>query len=393
MLSKKICCGVVPALLMSLSVGQIYAFTLFSTDIANWIETSQQAVQFAFSLGIFFLGMGAAFFGKIVENRIKLAACIGSALFIGGLIVAYQGISYTSLLALYLGYGLLLGLGTGTIYITPVKTLMMWFPRNKAVAAALPIIGFGLGSSLCTVLYNWLLPYYRPESMFGPLALIYLGPLLIGCTLLRKPDVDETQQLNRDILQVATQSQPIPYKALLKDKYFWRSWIFMFLNISAGLCLIPLAKQFMTGSNYNTELISWILIGMGLMNGAGRFAFALWSDFLKKRINILLLIAIISIGLMASGFIPVCIGIPLLLIPACYGAGFSCIPAIVHDHYGMRNVSTIHGAVLSAWGVAGLVGNQLALVAQNLAGMYGVIGLVLAMHVINLINIRAMKRL
>jgi len=270
---------------------------------------------------------------------------------------------------------------------------MMWFPRFKAIAAALPIIGFGLGSSLCTVLHNMLAPYHETEFMFWPLVGIYALPMLLGCILLRKPTSAENAIMCDFESPKQVKTTQVPYSVLIKDNYFWRCWLFMLLNISAGLCLIPLAKQFMTGAGYTASLISIILIGMGLMNGAGRFIFALWSDVLKKRINILLLIALISIGLMVTGIVPMLIGISLLLIPACYGAGFSCIPAIVHDHYGMKNVSTVHGAVLSAWGVAGLIGNQLSLVAMNIAGLTGVIALIVLMHGINIWNVAKLKKI
>lgn len=395
MLSKKICRGVIPALLMSLSVGQIYAFTLFSTPVSKAINASQTAVQFAFSLGIFFLGMGAAFFGRFVEKNIRDASVIGTSLFLFGLAVADISIQIQSLPLLYIGYGLMVGLGTGIIYITPVKTLMMWFPKFKAVAAALPIIGFGLGSSLCTIIFNVLQSHgVLAENMFLHLMYAYTLPMFFGIILIRKPTRDENAILQNGQIYKATSSQDaVPYKTLFKDVFFWRCWFFMLINISAGLCIIPLAKQLMMSAHYTEAIISIVLIGMGIANGTGRFVFALWSDILRKRTNILLLISLISIVLVFAGIIPCLMGIALVLIPACYGAGFSCIPGIIHDHYGMKNVSTIHGAVLSAWGVAGLLGNQMALVADNYAGAFGVIGLIVGMHMLNLVNIRYLKRM
>ena len=120
---KRIWRAVVPAFLLAVSVGQIYAFTNFSTQIADHIGETKSAVQFAFSLGIFFLGMGAAFFGKIVERNIRLSTMIGTALFIAGLLVTSLGINLKSLALIYLGYGFLVGTGTGIIYISPVKTM------------------------------------------------------------------------------------------------------------------------------------------------------------------------------------------------------------------------------------------------------------------------------
>ena len=151
---KRFIRAVLPAFMLAVSVGQIYAFTNFSSEIASYIGSTQKEVQFAFSLGIFFLGMGAAFFGKIVERNIRLSTIIGTTLFLSGLCVTAIGITSKSLALIYLGYGFLVGTGTGIIYISPVKTMMLWFPEHKAIAAALPIISFGLGSTLSTIVYK-----------------------------------------------------------------------------------------------------------------------------------------------------------------------------------------------------------------------------------------------
>lgn len=326
--------------------------------------------------------MGAAFFGRIVENNIKLATAIGTSLFLVGMLTAFEAVTHNSLIGLYLGYGVMLGLGTGIIYISPVKTMMMWFPKHKAVAAALPIIGFGLGSSFCTVLHDLLVSRCAVHEMFGPLTMCYLPLMVIGSMLLKKPE--GTVQKIQDKFE---------FKTLLKDGFFWRMWLFMLINISAGLCLIPLAKQMMTEVNYSAGIISWVLIAMGLMNGAGRFVFAAGSDMLDRRLNILNIIIVLSISAMIVAFHLPWVALPLVVIPACYGAGFSTIPAIVYDHYGISRVSTIHGIVLSAWGFAGLIGNQLSLAAMSVDGLTGVVILVIVLHVINLINVSTVRSL
>ena len=380
---KRFIRAVLPAFLLAVSVGQIYAFTNFSTEIAQYIGETQKNVQFAFSLGIFFLGMGAAFFGKIVEKNIRLSTIIGTTLFLSGLLVTEAGIHMKSLAMIYLGYGFLIGLGTGVIYISPVKTMMLWFPEHKAIAAALPIISFGLGSTLSTILFSgihWGTPGssvavfqlrgfmdYGITNVFHAYAIFYAVPMVIACFLLKKPKI-QVQSFGHGI-----PSLEFSYMQLFGNRFFWQSWLFMFLNISAGLCLIPLAKQMMSSPDVygdNVKLITWIVALSGLMNGGGRFLFAWWSDRLAKRINILLIILAISAGIMLASYLPVLIGLALLVINACYGAGFSVIPAILADHFGMTNISKIHGAVLSAWGFAGLAGNQVAMAVSKAFGGY-----------------------
>ena len=407
---KRMVRAVIPAFLLAVSVGQIYAFTNFSTAISERIGESQRAVQFAFSLGIFFLGMGAAFFGKIVERNIRLSTIIGTSLFIGGLVVTSFGIKMKSLALIYLGYGFLVGTGTGVIYISPVKTMMLWFPNAKALAAALPIISFGLGSTLSTILYKGFgfgdassLVSFRMlgfesfyngvagiDKVFIAFAVFYAVPMVIASFLLRKPKIEQMSFAH------GIPELEFSYLRLLRDSYFLRSWLFMFLNISCGLCLIPLAKQMMKDPSvgYGEGIITWVIALSGLMNGGGRFLFAWWSDRIAHRVNILLFILSISAGVMLLSFWPVVIGIALLVINACYGAGFSVIPGILSDHYGMTNISKIHGAVLSAWGVAGLVGNQVAIFVDKTLGWgyMGVVGMLVTFYLLNLANAATLCR-
>ena len=410
---KRFLRAVLPAFLLAVSVGQIYAFTNFSTEIAQYIGETQKNVQFAFSLGIFFLGMGAAFFGKIVEKNIRLSTIIGTTLFLSGLLVTEAGIHMKSLAMIYLGYGFLIGLGTGVIYISPVKTMMLWFPEHKAIAAALPIISFGLGSTLSTILFSgihWGTPGasvavfqlrgfmdYGITNVFHAYAIFYAVPMIAACFLLKKPKI-QVQSFGHGI-----PSLEFSYWQLFGNRFFWQAWLFMFLNISAGLCLIPLAKQMMSSPDVygdNVKLITWIVALSGLMNGGGRFLFAWWSDRLAKRINILLVILAISAGIMLASYWPVLIGLALLVINACYGAGFSVIPAILADHFGMTNISKIHGAVLSAWGFAGLAGNQVAMAVSKAFGGYeegghgyvAVVTLLVVVYSLNFLNAATLRK-
>ena len=404
--STRIFRAIIPAFLLTVSVGQIYAFTNVATAIAESIGQTQRAVQFAFSLGIFFLGMGAAFFGKIVERNIRLSTAIGTSLFVAGMAVTAAGIEAKSLALVYLGYGVLVGTGTGIIYISPVKTMMLWFPNAKAIAAAFPIISFGLGSTLSTLLYkgfgfgtpgSFFEFHMRGFEMYGVtraflLFAAFYAVLMVSASLLLRKPVVEQMSFGHDLPALQ-----FSYLRLLRDTYFLRSWLFMFLNISCGLCLIPLAKQMMKTTaavGYSENLITWIIALSGLMNGGGRFLFAWWSDRLARRVNILLFILGISAGIMTLSFWPPFIGLALLVINACYGAGFSVIPSIFSDHYGMTNISKIHGAVLSAWGVAGLVGNQAALFVHDKLGWgyTGVIAMLTLFYSLNFLNAFSLSR-
>ena len=407
---KRFIRAVLPAFLLAVSVGQIYAFTNFSDEIVAYFESGSVAVtkaqvQFAFSLGIFFLGMGAAFFGKIVERNIRLSTLIGTSLFIAGLLVTELGVRMRCLNLIYLGYGFLVGTGTGIIYISPVKTMMLWFYEHKAIAAAVPIISFGLGSSLSTILHKGIhwgsenafamfrlrgFETYGITRVFIVFAVFYAFPMYLASFLLKKPKLEQ-QSFGHGIPDLEFR-----YRALFKDGFFLRSWLFMFLNISCGLCLIPLARQYMQKPEvgYSAGTITLVITLAGLMNGGGRFLFAWWSDRLARRINILLIILAISVGVMTFSFIPVFIGIAMLVINACYGAGFSVIPAILADNYGMTNISKIHGAVLSAWGFAGLAGNQASILVADRWGFgyFGVVTMLVVFYALNFMNVLTLRR-
>jgi OFA family oxalate/formate antiporter-like MFS transporter len=417
---KRFVRAVVPAFLLAVSVGQIYAFTNFSSEIGACIGRPQGSVQFAFSLGIFFLGMGAAFFGKIVERNIRLSTVVGTLLFLAGLCLTGYGVERRSLALVHLGYGLFVGLGTGVIYISPVKTMMLWFPERKALAAALSIISFGLGSTVSTLVYKGFSvgsadgPFHlclrglydvfrvaeRPEgiaSVFYAFAAFYAVPMALSAALLKKPKI-EVRSFGQGLAGLE-----FGYASLfLRDAFFVRAWLFMFLNISAGLSLIPLARQMMSSPavGYSAALATAVVALCGVMNGAGRFVFAWWSDALARRIDILLVLSAISFFVVALGFWPPAAGLTFLVINACYGAGFSVIPAILADHYGMANISKIHGAVLSAWGVAGLCGNQAAMYVADRFGGYGegghgataVVALLVVAYAANFLNVLSLRR-
>lgn len=381
--------SVFPALLLSTSVGQIYAFTMFSSDISSRIGSQQAHVQMAFSLGIFFLGMGAAFFGKIVEKNIKASSILGTILFLTGLCVTQIGIRASSLWTILTGYGFLLGLGTGVIYISPVKTLMLWFEKNKGLASAVPIISFGLGSSLCALLSHVLASRAGAtiDTIFFYLAAIYAIPMILGIIFLKKPAPESTSKG-----KTSCGEDEFSYINLIKDTWFLRAWLFMLLNISCGLSLIPLSKQFLSESGFNGGFILTVISICGVMNGGGRLLFAFASDLLKKRSNILYVILGISILVSATAFHPIMIPVLLLLINACYGAGFSTIPSILSDHYGMGNISKIHGAVLSAWGFAGLIGNQISIFIHKNYGIRSVLAMLLILYIFNFLNVWTLNR-
>lgn len=372
----------IPAILLHICVGSVYSWSLFVKAISDHIGYSQSSVQFAFSLAIFFLGMSAAFGGSIVERNIHKSSLLGAMFFCGGLLVTALSINLKSLALLYLGYGCLVGIGTGITYLSPVKTLMLWFKDNKGLATGISVCAFGFASTVASPIITFLLDRVSLPLVFVILAGIYFIPMIIGHVLLQKPSDWIESKSNADFKAII----------MLKDKKFIAMWLFFFLNITCGLALIPIASPMLTELNVKSTLIALVVSIMGAFNGCGRLVFSALSDKLKKRVHIYYLIFCISIitailSIISHNFSM----IALILISATYGAGFSCIAPLLADCYGMKNISKQHGLILSAWACAGLCGNQLAMFIKRqtdsymtvfyVIGVLYIIALILSMNV------------
>lgn len=333
--------------------------------------------------------MGAAFFGPLVEKNIKAATILGTVLFLGGFVLTQQAILLKNVWLLYIGYGFIVGTATGIIYISPVKTMMLWFKNNPGIASAVSIISFGFGASLCSLLFKYLYPAFGIEKIFYAFAVVYAVMMVIGSLLLKKP------MLSQNAVAVKNNDGFSRFKLMKEDGWCRRAWLFMFLNISAGLALIGCAASILKEVGMSQNAIVLIVATMGVLNTLGRFVFAWFADLLKEKKLVLWLVipALSVICLFPCAIALKLIVIPLILIPALYGAGFSTCPSILSNKYGMNHISTIHGMVLSAWGVAGLVGNQIAANIFKFTGSYSILPIILGViYVIIFLNTHAMRK-
>ena len=351
----------IPAILLHICIGSVYSFSLVTKPISEYIGYSQSKVQFAFSLAIFFLGMSAAFGGKFVEKNIHRASLLSTICFCSGLMVTAAAIQFKSLVLLYVGYGCIMGIGLGIGYLTPVKTLMLWFKDNKGLATGISVCAFGFASTIASPMITFLLNKVGIEHTFIVLASIYFIPMMIGHFLLRKPKDWIEPQTNSDFKRIT----------MFKNKNFVLMWFMFYLNIACGLALIPIASPIMTELNIKPTVIALIVSIMGIFNGSGRLVFSAISDKLNKRKYIYYVI--FGCSIIATWFTIIfhtITPVTLILISATYGAGFSCIAPLLADLYSMKNISKIHGLILSAWAIAGLTGNQMSMFIQRHTGSY-----------------------
>ncbi len=367
----------IPALLLHCSIGTVYCWSIFSQEIADYIGFSKGATEWAFSFAIFFLGMSAAFLGNVVEKDIHKSSLIATICFAGGMagtgaFIYYGGLHQGSMLALigiYLCYGLIMGIGLGTGYLSPVKTLMLWFSDKKGLATGLAVAGFGAAKAIASPIMQSMLKNMGETGiykMFFILAAVYFVMMFVGHLLLKKPEGwhepsgDEKKPSIMEVLK----TKPI--------KNYIGIWLMFYINITCGLALISQEKAIVKCLGL-AAFVGVISTVSAIFNAGGRLGLSAMADKMKDRNTIYKLIFIVSIvftaltiatggiangngNMMLTGLVLVLI----MLVNAGYGGGFSNVPTLLSDHYGMGSISAIHGITLSAWGFAGLTGNQLA---------------------------------
>ena len=352
----------IPALLIHCSIGTVYCWSTFKESIAKAINVSTFSVGWAFSFAIFFLGMSAAFAGKLVELNIHKSSLVSTLCFTIGMIGTgltikfFNGIS--ALLLIYLFYGCIMGIGLGIGYLTPVKTLMLWFKDNKGLATGISIMGFGLAKAIATPIMEILQKKLGITSMFVILGCIYFIMMFIGHLLLKKPD---------DWIESKNNNDNFKSISMFKNKTFIGIWLIFYINIHCGLMLITYEKQLLNnrfaGLAILTTIISVVPSITAICNALGRIGYSTISDKLKDRSSIYIFIfCSCIITCIASRFINsgITIIVLLMIINLGYGGGFSTLPALLDSRFGMKNISKIHGLALSAWAIAGLTGNNLS---------------------------------
>lgn len=380
--------SVVPCMLLTLSIGFCYAWSLFSPLVVQAIPGSTTTtVQLAFCLNIFFLGMGATFFGPLVEKHIKLAAFTSSALLFLGLQIACFAVSCQSLWLLWLGVGVCCGLSEGCGYVVPVKNLLLWWnkSKNKGFIAAISIIFFGLGSTFCSWIFGALSSHgLGVGDIFWWLSVIYLVPTTLAWILIGKP---------KYALRAIARTKAASIKQFWKDKFFWKSWTFMFLNIAMGLVLIGTCATILKNfSGLSASAVVAVMMACGITNGAGRLVFPVASDFMKSRLGVWKIILRLEVLALAAAWVfPALMPIAAVLINACYGAAFATLPSVLNDHYGKEHLSEVHGFVLSAWGFASLFAYCVTLLGVSLLPFTWLLVVLAIVYAANYLVVRSIK--
>lgn len=365
------------ALCVHLSIGQVYAFSVFKTPLQGRFETSATSIAIIFSIAIVMLGLSAALLGTWVERSGPRKSMFVAALCWGtGFLVGALGIAVGSLWLLYLGYGVIGGIGLGIGYISPVSTLIKWFPDRPGLATGMAIMGFGGGALIASPASTALLGLYggsAESTDAGPLAstfltlgLVYLAFMLIGSALIRVAPGHEDDETAEH--QPGRGGALVRANQAIKTRQFWALWVILFCNVTAGIGILeqaaPMIQDFFRGEGGESSVSAGAAAGfvgmLSLANMAGRFVWSSTSDKIGRKPTYMMYLGVgagLYLLMATLGQTSVAIFVVLaMVILSYYGGGFATIPAYLKDMFGTLEVGAIHGRLLTAWAAAGVAG-------------------------------------
>jgi MFS family permease len=369
------------ALCIHLCIGQAYAFSVFNLPMTKLIGITQSApgdwklteLGWIFSIAIFFLGTSAAVFGRWVEEGGPRRAMFAAGLcWAGGFFISAIGVYLHNLWLVYIGYGFFGGIGLGLGYISPVSTLIKWFPDRPGMATGMAIMGFGGGAFIASPLSVWLMQKFSTPTHIGVaeafigLGIIYLAYMWVGAAIVRIPAPTwkpEGYTAPVRASKLITVNHVHVYDAI-KTPQFWLIWWVLCLNVTAGIGVLgqasAMSQEMFPG--HITPLAAAGFVGLlSLFNMVGRFFWASTSDYIGRKNTYF---AFFVIGTVLYALVPwsgsigsiAAFVLCFLVIISMYGGGFATVPAYLKDMFGTRYVGAIHGWLITAWSMAGIFG-------------------------------------
>ncbi|MGH8728778.1 MAG: L-lactate MFS transporter [Burkholderiales bacterium] len=369
------------ALAVHLCIGQAYAFSVFNEPLTRAIGINASAagdwklttLGWIFSLAIVFLGLSAAFAGKWLEKvgprrtMFTAACCFG-----GGFLISAIGVWTHQIWLLYIGYGILGGIGLGLGYVSPVSTLIKWFPDRRGMATGMAIMGFGGGAMIGAPLSVALMNFFKSSASVGvaetfvAMGVIYFVSMTIGSLAIRIPRPDwkpEGWAPPAQTHKMVTRNH-VHIDQALKTPQFWLLWVVLCMNVTAGIGVLGQASvmiQEMFKGSVTAAAAAGFVGLLSLFNMGGRFVWSSASDYLGRKNTYFTFFAL---GALLYALVPYMgnIGSVALfvllyaIIMSMYGGGFATIPAYLADVFGTLHVGGIHGRLLTAWSTAGILG-------------------------------------
>jgi MFS family permease len=363
------------ALAVSLSIGQAYAWSVFKPPLEKALDLSGTQSALPFQLAIVMLGLSAAFGGTLVERRgPRWAMFISATFFSAGFLISALGAVTSQYWLIVLGYGFVGGIGLGIGYIAPVSTLIKWFPDRPGMATGIAIMGFGGGALIASPWSSSMLSSFGSTpggigAAFLILGVVYAVFMSLGVLLIRVPAEGwrpagwQPSAVNNNTM-ITTAN--VSAANAIKTPQFWFLWIVLCFNVTAGIGILekaaPMIGDFFkqTSAPVSTTAAAGFVALLSLTNMLGRFVWSSTSDVVGRR-NIYrgylgigaLLYLVIALTGNSSKLVFI---LAAMLILSFYGAGFATVPAYLKDLFGTFQVGAIHGRLLTAWSVAGVLG-------------------------------------
>jgi OFA family oxalate/formate antiporter-like MFS transporter len=348
---------------IQMMLGTVYAWSVFKNPLVKNHGWSVPQVGFTFTLAILFLGFSAALGGRFVDKAgTKKIASIAAVLFGVGTILAGVADSIGSLWLLWIGYGVIAGIGNGLGYVTPVAVLLRWFPDKKGFITGLAVMGFGLGAAIVGQVGPIMIKNVGIANTFYVMGTIFLVGLFIAAQKLVNPPagyVVESNGFKTDPAEIS-----VDFKYARGTNQFYILWVILFLNVTAGIAIIsnlsPMAQQQL--SLKDPALMAGRIVAVAaLFNGLGRLFWGALSEKIGRSKTFLLIFGtqiplFLYLPHVSSTILFTIICCYILL---CYGGGFGTMPSFAADTFGPKYIGSIYGPILFAWGAAGAVGPML----------------------------------
>jgi MFS family permease len=358
----------VGAVLVHICIGSVYAWSTFNRPIQQLFPDSPwwfSPPYTTFTTALVLLGLSAAFGGPWVERRGPRVAATAAALFFGtGLLIGGVGLLQSQPILVFVGMGVIGGIGCGLGYISPVSTLVKWFPDRRGMATGMAIMGFGGGAFLAGYLNVYFMDLFGVARTVMALGATYLVIMLAGARLLRRPPEGwrpegwtAPTKKSAMITDVSvTRNQAI------QTRQFYLLWGILFINVTAGIGILAQASPMMQDMFHRTAVQAALVVSIiSLFNAGGRFLWASGSDYIGRRNTYLVFFVtqfflFLLIPTFAASANWILFQIALFIVFTMYGGGFATIPAFLADIFGPENVGAIHGALLTAWSAAAVAG-------------------------------------
>ncbi len=371
------------ALAVHLCIGEVYGFNVFNGPLARVVgvdrpiegrDWSIPEVGWIYSIALIMLGLSAALFGRWVERVGPRKTMVASAVaFCGGLVLSSLGVSTHRIWLLYLGYGVVGGIGLGLGYIAPVSTLVKWFPDRPGMATGLAIMGFGGGALVGAPLEVELMAAFKSTTSVGVgeaflvMAGVYFAFMIFGAFLVRVPPPGWTPA------GISAGAGPkgnvaatdVPLDVAWKTPQFWLLWVVLCLNVTAGIGILGQASLMCQDMLGVSAAVGGGFAGLiSLFNMGGRFFWSSISDLTGRKaiycVYFLLGAALYALVPVAqrTRSVPLFVAATAVII-SMYGGGFATIPAYLRDLFGTAQLGAIHGRLITAWSMAAVLGPQI----------------------------------